>query len=270
MNGPLAQIIALTCHGRSALNGEAAEPFFPGNSTCTFCAQIDFVTLEPDGSGGPLARPVANSPDEWFAVLRERGAQTIRLSHTPGNDPGISDRMSAGFVGGGGSWCMEVLLDDGRSEFWLARWKVENRDAPDNRIWGVSYGCVASGASTTLPQQELEDILARLRHSLTQIHAFSSRHDYCSGFTACFERALESLDEGIRKGFHQDLAPEGQLPDASMRIFEACQHAWVFGGMGSWNDIWFEDAEQAEYDRVSEQLFTMINQAIPAAVNAAA
>lgn len=133
---------------------------------------------------------------------------------------------------------------------------------------GVTYGCVASGVSAALPPAQLEDVLARLRKSLTEIHAFSSGHDYCSGFTACFERALASLDEGVRKGFHQDLVPAGQLPEASMRILEACQHAWVFDGMGSWNDMGFEGAEQAEYDRVSEQLFTAINQAIPAAVNA--
>ncbi|MBA4206260.1 hypothetical protein [Pannonibacter phragmitetus] len=46
--------------------------------------------------------------------------------------------------------------------------------------------------------------------------------------------------------------------------------AKIFCMNNSWNDMGFEDAQQAEYDRVSEQLFTMINQALPAAVNAAA
>jgi hypothetical protein len=49
---------------------------------------------------------------------------------------------------------------------------------------------------------------------------------------------------------------------------DACQSAWVFGGMGSWNDMGFEGADQKEYDHVSEQLFAALNETIQAAVDA--
>ncbi len=45
------------------------------------------------------------------------------------------------------------------------------------------------------------------------------------------------------------------------------QKAWVFGGMGSWNDLWFEGEAQGEYDRVSDRLFQTVNEAIRAAAN---
>jgi hypothetical protein len=38
--------------------------------------------------------------------------------------------------------------------------------------------------------------------------------------------------------------------------------------MGSWNDMGFDGADQKEYDRVSEQLFTEINEAIETGANA--
>jgi predicted butyrate kinase (DUF1464 family) len=39
--------------------------------------------------------------------------------------------------------------------------------------------------------------------------------------------------------------------------------AWVFGGMGSWNDVVFDKDEDNEtYERLSEQLYTRINEAI--------
>ena len=38
--------------------------------------------------------------------------------------------------------------------------------------------------------------------------------------------------------------------------------------MGSWNDMGFEGTDQAEYDRVSQQLFTVLNETIQIAANA--
>src|SRR5258706_16035148 len=42
----------------------------------------------------------------------------------------------------------------------------------------------------------------------------------------------------------------------------AAMSAWVFGGMGLWNDLGFDGADGQEYERVSETLFTIINEAI--------
>jgi hypothetical protein len=50
-------------------------------------------------------------------------------------------------------------------------------------------------------------------------------------------------------------------------MLDAAQSAWVFGGMGSWNDMSFDGEEQREYEEVSEQLFTAVNNAICVATN---
>lgn len=94
---------------------------------------------------------------------------------------------------------------------------------------------------------------------------FSAKHQ-CDGFTLCFERGLKALDhEPDGEGFHRDLYPGRKIPAVS-DLLNACQHGWVFGGMGSWNDIGFDGAEGQEYNRVSEQLFRVIPIAITAAV----
>lgn len=46
-------------------------------------------------------------------------------------EPHLSDRMSSGFVGGGGNWYVEVLHPDNISEYWMARWEVWNENAPE-------------------------------------------------------------------------------------------------------------------------------------------
>ncbi|NOZ12315.1 MAG: hypothetical protein GXO69_01550 [Acidobacteria bacterium] len=108
----------------------------------------------------------------------------------------------------------------------------------------------------------------RLTQALRDIHSFSMKHD-CGGFTQCFADALETLDSDGKKlhGYHKDLAHPGYLSDQARAILDACQRAWVFGGMGSWNDMWFDGNEQKEYEKVSDRLFKVLNQAISEAAN---
>jgi hypothetical protein len=104
--------------------------------------------------------------------------------------------MTAGFVGGGGSWYMEVLRPKNQSDFWLARWEVWNQEAPEQRIWRVTYGRVSKGATTTFGPPDVHSATSRLVQALREIHVFSAKHD-CGGFTQCFAEALDTL---IRQG----------------------------------------------------------------------
>jgi hypothetical protein len=91
----------------------------------------------------------------------------------------------------------------------------------------------------------------------------------CDPFTQNFERALETLArDGGTAAFHRDFF-RGPLPRDAARVLDACQHASVFGGMGSWNDMGFDGADGRDYERVSENLFSAINAAVPAAVDSA-
>ena len=268
MNGPIAQIVALTCHGNAFLQGVDVGEFFPKNSTCVFCDRVTFVTVKKSFIGKPKEKEVAKTPEEWFRFLRNSGALGLRLSRTPQNGSNISDRISAGFVGGGGTWSMEVLLPNNRSQFWIARWEVWNQDAPEQRIWLVTYGRVSEGATTQSKAADLQDTRKTLTEALREIHAFSTKQKL-EGFTQCFADALDTLESGRKNlhGYHKDLAPAGYLPVPAKTILDASQKAWVFGGMGSWNDMGFDGYDQKEYERVSEQLFRMVNQAISEAAN---
>lgn len=268
MNGPLAQVVALTCHGNAFLKGKDVGTFFPKNSTCVFCDRVTFALLKKSFLGKPKEVEVAETPDEWFSFIRSFGARGIRLSRAAQNVPGISNRMSAGFVGGGGTWFMEVLLPRNRSELWIARWEVWNKDAPEQRIWRVTYGRVSGGVTAEIEPPDLQNIASRLAQALREIQSFSAKHD-CGSFTERFVDALDTLDSEGRSlhGYHKDLAPESYLPHQAQTILHACQNAWVFGGMGSWNDMGFDGDDQNEYERVSEQLFQVLNEAISAGAN---
>ena len=269
MNGPLTQFVALTCHANAFLRGRPVPPFFPGNSTCQFCDWVKFVKASKSLFGKPTETPAAAHPDAWFEYLKAEHVVAVRLSSTPQNRPGISDRMASAFVGGGGTWAMETIRPKGKSGIWLSRWAVWNQNAPERRIWRGDYGQVSEIPSRAAADGNLESAGTRLRSALTEIQAFSAERE-CGGFTACFARAIETLESGgaKRHGYHQDLIVDGSAPESAAGLLDACQSAWVFGGMGSWNDMGFEGSDQREYDRVSELLFTALNETIQTAANA--
>lgn len=269
MNHPIAQVVALTCHANASLRERAVPRFFPGNSTTTFCDSITFVNVSKTLLGGPREEPLAAAPDAWFAYLRAAGISAIYLSRTPRNDPRSSDRLSAAFVGGAGTWAMEAVHPNQTRAIWLARWEVWNHSAPEHRIWRVRYGRVLEVRAPSPPVTDLEASAARLRAALADAHEFSKRHQ-CVAFTERFLQALETLDsDGARRyGFHKDLAPDGSVPPPAPWLLDACQSAWVFGGMGAWNDLAFSGDAQAEYERISERLFLTVSDAIQAAANA--
>jgi len=161
---------------------------------------------------------------------------------------------------------MEVLLPKERSEFWLARWEVGNQEAPDRRIWRVTYGRVAEAKSKSYVGRNPEATKERLLKALREIHSFSERHNG-GGFTDCFSRAIGTLTSAEPHGYHKDISPPGLLPPGAAAVLDASQSAWVFGGMGSWNDMGFDGADGKEYDRVSEQLFQVLTEAICEAAN---
>jgi len=266
MNGPIAQLVATTCYGNAFLQHVPNIPrFFPDNSTCQFCESITFVEIKT-----PLIRKqreviIADTPDDWFRYLKEREAFGIRLIHQPQNHPEISDRMSAGFVGGGGIWALGVRLR-GATEYWMSRWEIFNQDDMEQQSWKVTYGRVGRQPGIISPGLGKSAVRSDFISSLLQIRAFSEKNN-CD-FTEFFSRALKSLKEdSAEHEYHKDLWVAGTLSESSQAILDAAQSAWVFGGMGSWNDMMFEGDEEREYERVSEQLFSALTGAICFAAN---
>lgn len=268
MNGPIAQIVALALHSNAFLSGVPCSDFLGRNSTAQFCEYVHFAGIERSWLrlGKPIEIQVAESPDSWFAYLKRENAERVSIRWQNGTNAEVPDRMLAGFVGGGGTWMLVIQFPGGRYERWVARWDVGDKDRKDRRIWRVTYGRVLANREPPAAVSPLPDATAQLRTALTEIHAFAAKHD-CEGFTQCFERGLKVLaHEPGAEAYHRDLYPGPQISSVS-EVLYACQHGWVFGGMGSWNDIGFDGADGKEYNRVSEQLYRAVIGAIPSAVD---
>ncbi|HJZ98499.1 MAG TPA: hypothetical protein VKE70_18440 [Candidatus Solibacter sp.] len=268
MVGPTAQLVALACDFNGRVRGLATVPFLQSNSTAQFCEYIQFVRPHQ----GWIVRKsewrvAAKTPDEWFAA-ESRSKRCAIIANYPGKQSDIPDHMLAGFVGGGGQWRL-LLVKDGRMDVWASKWEVGNRDAPDRRIWRVSYGLIAENADFP-PQspESVEAIVPVFVNLLSDLQSFCVDH-HLGHFATNFRNAGECLsaDDPFALVYHKDLTPQGLLSRPASQLLAACQAAWVFGGMGSWNDMSFQGAEQSQYERLSYELYALINRAICAATN---
>lgn len=268
MQGPIAQAAALVVQGNRRLAGATNRDFWPGASVFKFCKTVRFVTL---ASERELA--FADDPAAWIEGLRGAGVQSLSLHHLPGTHPLMTDRLSVGFAGGGGRWLIEALSGDRadpRADFWEARWSVGDRKDPERRIWNVTYGRVEAGGEPFVDEERsLAAIKADLAPALSHAAGFADRKSL-EGFAAAFREAGNALaaPAPLAGLFHADVAP-GLVVEAQ-QLFAAAERGWVFGGMGSWNDVGFPGQEGKEYEALSDRLFDLMLEAISAAANSSA
>jgi hypothetical protein len=274
VQGAIAQVVALVTWGNAALGLSPLsidERFYPANTAFRFCESVRFASSPRRTSRS--RDTYASDPADWFARLKKDDVETLRMSYRPSptngtSGPGISDRMSVGFVGGGGRWLIEAARPRS-SDYWEAGWVLGDRDRADQKIWRVTYTRVAESIrSFGYQAPNVSELRDRLAAHLTEAAEFARVH-VGSAFAEAFEagRACLSSQETLTGIDYPDLAPPGSLPHWAEQFLAAAQAAWVFGGMGSWNDVWFEGTVQERYEALSEELYLLLNSVIVTAAN---
>lgn len=230
MNSEIAQLVALVTHGNAWLAGGGRAPeLFPDHTTFKFVAEIRFGDI-------------TGSTAAWFERLRNRGVRRLRLA--PSVDKVLADR-----------------------EAWTAEWRVKDAHAPDQRVWSVSYARRRVWRRPP-PGPTIPGATEGFEHALVAAEGFARWDRFLEAFVSSFVEARELLvasDPVIP--YHLDLVP-ASWDLTGRRLLAAAACAWVFGGMGSWNDVYFEDDVQGHaYATVSRELYAALTSAITAAAN---
>lgn len=267
MQGTIAQLLSIAAHGNEYLSGRIDDNFFPDSSTFKFCKFVRFMDLQSSGTKWH-EREFAKDPNAWFLKLKDTGVVQLRVRYISTNKEEISDRMSVAFVGGGGRWLIEAVKPS-KSDFWEASWEVGDKDDPDQNIWHVKYGRILRNANQ--PEQPLPpigEIKERLKDVLSKISSFAHKND-CGNFGECFDRGIKALSEPPTNSENSyNIFPDNYADPDYHQVLNSCQGAWVFGGMGSWNDMGFSDNEvHKQYEELSDQLFNLINLSLIVASN---
>jgi len=265
MTGILAQLTPLTAYGNQCLRtNQLPAGFYPENKAFQYCNTVNFWKV--DGQNELL---VAIDPYFWFRYLQGEGCQALKLYYQPAKEnPLAREHQLTGFVGGGGTWLIEAIFA-AHSDFWASRWQVTRKDDPDHRIWSVKYGRTSVNLATVNQQLDLAATANELYESLGAIIEFTVQQNLAS-WTDFFQKAAQRLNSDTPEAgyYNEALAPEGEYSLHPRQLLYTAGSAWAFGGMGSWNDLSFEKAEDNErYNNVSARLYDAINRAIVAAVN---
>ena len=270
MNGTLAQLLSIISYGNRFLNNQnLPEAYYPENVAFKFCNQVNFFYLDTQSDGTSMETEVAASPSGWFDLLRQHGCTKIKAYYHPsrGNDMGTPDHKLAGFVGGGGTWLIEAIYP-AYSEFWSGRWTVTKRNDPDKNIWSVNYGRTVAQSATIDFCPDVVATRLGLAQTLNEIAAFASRHQL-QNWETIFRRAISLLDSASpAEGWYEQLIDNESYELPALQLIHAAISADVFGGMGSWNDLGFNTAEENKiYDDLSAQLYDWVNRALVSCIN---
>lgn len=270
MNGHVYTNLMLTCAGNLFLRGGDVAGFWPGSDAFRFTHSCEFrepPAVIADGAAYPL---VAVDPLDWFAKLKP-GFRGLRLHHTArkraaNQQTEVSDRMLAGMVGGGQRWLIEAVGEQ-ESEIWEGFERIGDRDEPNRKIWLWTF--IRQGKAPTRQLDAdfaglgLEDAVMRFRQALIDVEAYARTESY-DNFAEIFREALTELDRAA-DGTAADWGDACYTGFDARRlsIMSAASRASVFGGMGSWNDLGGGET----YDKVSEALYSTLNDCIVALAN---
>jgi hypothetical protein len=119
--------------------------------------------------------------------------------------------------------------------------------------------------SHVYPAPPMGLVKQQLRKNIAEAEAFARRPQVDAGQWAdCFSKSLELLDStNPVPPYHADMLPDTGFSLEARQVMAAAAQAYVFGGMGSWNDMGFADKSlNEEYQKVTKELYETVKMSI--------
>lgn len=263
MKTEIGQVLSIIAHGNAfLLQNYDLNKYFPNNDIFNFCNSVKFISIKKNFFGRQYHETVGNSPLEWLQHQKRKGCKRLAYQYESCREEQFPDYILTAFANSGGNSLIKCYYYK-NCELWLGRWEVTDKDHPERRIWSVTYYRVG----TDNCERELVDIEAskvNLKGILQEIELFARKHNI-NDFAETFNKAIKTLDSD-KPSTYWNLTPDiGYTIQAKQLLYGAC-NAWVFGGMGSWND-WTPDDDKETYTYLTEQLYYVVIESLGVAIN---
>ena len=266
--------IALSCRFTSFGNAFLAGKPFDRDALNDEPRAVASLTFEVVAgvAGTQTTRVVAREPRAGFEGLRRAGTRRLALVHGPEDaDPKLRPVLAA-FSGGGGTWLI-AAHEAQRTMLWVSRWGLADVPRGSRTPWDVVYVGGSVPLMPAPPPVDLTRTAAALDRALTDAAAFAADEPRLKNWIDWFERARRALSSAAPESLpwppQVPLLAPAMHPLAARRLVAAAECAWVFGGMGSWND-YSPPAGKESYRAITAALYASVIDAVVAGVNALA
>ncbi len=258
MKDEISQIMALVAYGNAYLQGKQVS--FDKNHPAGFhYKNIRFVEFVPEDL--LVRKPIlASNPNDWFKLLKESNINRLYLSFQPSSSLGLEDHISSAFVGGGSQWNIIAKKDD-KCDIWQTKWQMEFGD-----LKVYYFQLLIDIDLPKLPKTTLEQANKYLSEILKDLVDFTNENNL-DNWVNVFQKALDLLS--AKDSFmllQENYLPKDCFSLEAERILAACDQAWVFGGMGSWNDV-VQVKNYDLYTRLSANLYDTLCKTMIVAIN---
>lgn len=262
MNIELAQTIALIAYGNEYLSSPRRVSRELVSSHSTFQCVFD-VSFQKRETLNPLfgeSEILAKNTRDWFSRLETDGIRYLKLDllnlqHLP--PPCATSLFTAG-----GAWVIQT--DQGKC--WQSNWSFVCPGSRQARLWKVEYW-EHDNTPVVRDFPDIETAYRDLENALVDAQAFSERRKF--GWEKWFRKALQLLhDPTPVLPFYADLLPSTVRNIKVRQLLAGALQAWVFGGLGSWNDVYITDSSlEKEYQQISKSLYGSVIQSVGSVTN---
>jgi hypothetical protein len=195
----------------------------------------------------------------WFRDLSKLKVQRLWLT---GNGPtgALPPQIAMAFVNAVPKGIAAVT--DKETLFFVPHWKY-NQDK-----WNVTYDYHYIPVKCHFGDGNINECLDFLKETLKGAIEFCEKGVALKEWAPKFAGYLDQLHSDNPKYIFSDIPSKGYSLDAR-RLYSASVVCQIFGGMGSWNDVWFIEPElQESYDLYSSKIYKAITDGFDTAVNA--
>jgi len=226
------------------------------------CPRLEFLQSSSKDMAG-TSSVIASDATKWFAYLKKQNAKRVKLHYQPSSHPDLPDHIGAAFVGGGSRWFLEVQNEENCDLYSIGGDDKVTPSRPGKKPYVLLEKDLDFLQDSSLTVSKSRQ---RLNRVLKGLISFAKRFEHTQHWAGNFSNSRATLTE-FEPSEADDLIPYGVYPKETRQLIETAFRSWVFGGMGSWNDLAFGGDDQSEYHLLSEELYEALCTAVVSGVN---
>ena len=215
------------------------------------------------------------SSEDWFDYIRSEGCRRFNLVFKKFDGNPRTYKL-LGFAGAE-SWAIQTKLRN-MTLHWHDFEEVGDRNDPDQKIWLSALAGFAPPEDKIPEMLEPHSDLGLAHETIGELYPRIIR--FCESNSAevwapYFQKGLTALQSDDpfdvknddSEFNHNRLFPGWGYSLDALQVFAASASGYLFGGMGSWNDMGFPDEAQRQYESLSTELYRAVTAGIEASTN---